>query len=184
MRCCIASVYRPSERHPHVYSPQPSPSPALSSRRASALVAPVAPGMQMSQVSCSRVADSTMFVGKSKAAPKPKVASKAAPKPKAAPKKAAPAMAGKIAGKKVVKQAPAKRASGGPTGFASQGSAKGKGGVFPWIVNEPGTYAEVPMLSGLFVEKTDELTGWGGDAFSLSKFLYPKGGKGMFDRKM
>merc|ERR1719446_1535115 len=139
--------------------------------QASALVAPVAPGMQMSQVSCSRVADSTMFVGKSKAAPKPKVASKAAPKPKAAPKKAAPAMA-------------AKRASGGPTGFASQGSAKGKGGVFPWIVNEPGTYAEDPMLSGLFVEKTDELTGWGGDAFSLSKFLYPKGGKGMFDRKM
>ena len=124
--------------------------------QASALVAPVAPGVQMSQISCSRVADPTMFVGGGKSTPKPKAA------PKAAPKRSAPAA------KKVVKKAPAKKASGGSTGFAQQGSAKGKGGFFPWVVNEPGTYAEVPMLSGLFADKKD-----------------PKGStKGMFGRKM
>lgn len=40
------------------------------------------------------------------------------------------------------------------------------------------------MLSALVVDKNDELTGWGGSVFSLSKFLYPGGAKGMFDRKM
>merc|ERR1719330_2246495 len=129
--------------------------------QASAL-APVAPCVQMSQVACSRVAEPTMFVGRSKSTPKPAAAPKAVVE-KAA-KKAAP------------KKAPVAR--------ASQGSAKGKGGIFPWITNEPGTYAEVPMLSQLVTEKNDELTGWGGDVFSLSKFLYPTGAKGMFDKKM
>ena len=51
---------------------------------------------------------------------------------------------------------------------------KGKGGIFPWITNEPGTYAEVPMLSSFdFLTEGEKFTPIG-NVFSLSKFLYPK----------
>merc|ERR1719198_1416154 len=56
-------------------------------------------------------------------------------------------------------------------------SPKGKGGILPWITNEPGTYAEVAMLSSFdflgadaakFIGKSQLDKG-----FSLSQFLYP-----------
>mmetsp|Transcript_64661 Transcript_64661/g.107434 ORF Transcript_64661/g.107434 Transcript_64661/m.107434 type:complete len:124 (+) Transcript_64661:42-413(+) len=75
-------------------------------------------------------------------------------------KKAAPKKAKKVA-KKVVK----KSASG----------TKGKGGIFPWVTNEPGTYAELPMLSSFdFVGGDGEKFTAGAPVFALSKFLYPK----------
>ena len=63
-----------------------------------------------------------------RAPPKKAVAKKAAPK-KAAPKKAAPAPKPV---KKVVKKSVKKTVSSGK-------SPVGKGGIFPWITNEPGS---------------------------------------------
>jgi len=42
-------------------------------------------------------------------------------------------------------------------------STKGKGGIFPWITNEPGTYAEVAMLSSFDFtgDDGDKWIGWG-----------------------
>merc|ERR1719453_2460282 len=87
------------------------------------------------------------------------MAPKAAKGAKAAPKKAAPK---KVVAKKVVKKAPPKKVvRAAPSSKGS--SPKGKGGIFPWVTNEPGTYAEVAMLSSFdfLGDDGDKFIGWG-----------------------
>merc|ERR1719310_1662571 len=96
----------------------------------------------------------------------PKKAAKAA---KAAPaKKAAP----KPVKKAVPKKAAPKRAGGK--------SPEGKGGIFPWITNEPGTYAKVLKLSEVdfLGEDGNSFIGWGFMPDSV-KALYNTNKKGL-----
>merc|ERR1719331_1029150 len=106
--------------------------------------APATPALQLSKVATTRVADLSMMARAppKKAAKAAKVAKKAAPKAakKVAKKAAAP--------KPVAKKAPVKKA----VVKKSVGSGKspvGKGGIFPWITNEPGTYGKPLMLSSI-----------------------------------
>ena len=78
--------------------------------------------LQLSKVAASRADASVMMAAKKvvkKAAAKKAVAKKAAPKPAPKPK---PAPAKKVVAKKSYGKSP-----------------KGKGGIFPWITNEPGS---------------------------------------------
>ena len=78
-----------------------------------------------SKLSVSRVSNIEMAP---KGAPKKAVAKKAAPKK----------IAKKVAPKKVVKKSPAKKVvKKAPRRSGS--SPKGKGGIFPWVTNEPGS---------------------------------------------
>merc|ERR1719409_331301 len=109
-----------------------------------------APLAAQSKLSVSRVSSIEM-------APKAAKGAKAAPK-KAAPKKV---VAKKVV-KKVVKKAPPKKVvRAAPSRKGS--SPKGKGGIFPWVTNEPGTYAEVAMLSSFdfLGDDGDKFIGWG-----------------------
>ncbi|KAL1511306.1 hypothetical protein AB1Y20_006111 [Prymnesium parvum] len=58
-------------------------------------------------------------------------------------------------------------------------SPKGKGGILPWVTNEPGTYAEVMNLSSFnfLGDDGDKLVGWGFMPKSVKK-LYPKRSSG------
>merc|ERR1719326_558488 len=109
-----------------------------------------------------------------RATPK-KAAKKAAPKKaakvaKPAPKKAAPK---KVAPKPAAKKAPVKKSFGK--------SPVGKGGIFPWITNEPGTYGKPLMLSAVDFtsDEGDAWIGWGFMPKSVKDSLYPKGKKGL-----
>merc|ERR1719484_124802 len=112
-----------------------------------------------------------------RAAPKKaaKAAKAAAPKKaaakKAAPAKPAPKAAPKPAAKKVVKKSFGK-------------SPVGKGGIFPWITNEPGTYGKPLMLSSIDFtsDQGDALIGWGFMPKSVKASLYPKGYKGLLNK--
>merc|ERR1719460_2655198 len=88
---------------------------------------------------------------------------------RAAPKKAA--KAAKAAKKSVAKK-------------SYRAAPKGKGGIFPWITNEAGTYANVVSLSSVDFtsDQGDSWIGWGFMPKSV-KALYPKGYKGMFNGK-
>jgi len=115
-----------------------------------------APLAAQSKLSVSRVSSIEM-------APKAAKGAKAAPK-KAAPKKvvAKKVVAKKVVAKKVVKKAPPKKVvRAAPSRGGS--SPKGKGGIFPWVTNEPGTYAEVAMLSSFdfLGDDGDKFIGWG-----------------------
>jgi len=79
------------------------------------------------------------------------------PKPKSAPKPAAP-----------------KKAD----------TSKGKGGILPWVTNEPGTYAELPNLSSFDFtgDDGDKLVGWGGMPKSVKALYNSKGSKGLFGK--
>merc|ERR1719409_2128496 len=125
-----------------------------------------APLAAQSKLSVSRVSSIEM-------APKAAKGAKAAPK-KAAPKKV---VAKKVV-KKVVKKAPPKKVvRAAPSRKGS--SPKGKGGIFPGVTNEPGTYAEVAMLSSFdfLGDDGDKLVGWGFMPNSV-KALYPKRSSG------
>merc|ERR1719213_1211043 len=100
----------------------------------------------------------------------PKKAAKAAAPKKAAPKKAAKAVK-KAAAKKVVKKSFGK-------------SPVGKGGIFPWITNEPGTYGKPLMLSAVDFtsDEGDAWIGWGFMPKSVKDSLYPKGYKGLLNK--
>merc|ERR1719198_2575471 len=88
---------------------------------------------------------------------------------KAAPKKAAP--------KKVSKAAPKKSTPSGK-------SPVGKGGIFPWITNEPGTYGKPATLSSVDFtsDDGDAWIGWGFMPKSVKDTLYPKGYKGLLNK--
>merc|ERR1719482_1824706 len=109
----------------------------------------------------------------------PKKAAKAAKVAKAAPKKAAAPkkVAKKAPVKRVVKKAPAKKVGGGKSPVA-------KGGIFPWITNEPGTYGKPFMLSAVDFtsDDGDAWIGWGFMPKSVKDTLYPKGYKGMLNK--
>merc|ERR1740138_196659 len=59
-------------------------------------------------------------------------------------------------------------------------SPVGKGGIFPWITNEPGTYGKPFMLSAVDFtsDDGDAWIGWGFMPKSVKDTLYPKGYKG------
>merc|ERR1719238_2389967 len=101
----------------------------------------------------------------------PKKAAKVAKK--AAPKKPAP--------KPVAKKAPARKAV---VKKSSGKSPVGKGGIFPWITNEPGTYGKPVMLSAVDFtsDASDAWIGWGFMPKSVKNTLYPKGYKGMLNK--
>jgi len=109
-----------------------------------------APLAAQSKLAVSRVSSIEM-------APKAAKAAKKAPAKKAPAKKAAP----KKVAKKVVKKAPPKKVVKATSKAGA--SPKGKGGIFPWVTNEPGTYAEVAMLSSFdfLGDDGDKFIGWG-----------------------
>jgi len=148
--------------------------------------APATPALQLSKVAASRADASMMARAPPKKAAKAAKVAKAAPKKAAAPKKvvkkAAPKPAPKPVAKKapvkrVVKKAPAKKVGGGK-------SPVGKGGIFPWITNEPGTYGKPFMLSAVDFtsDDGDAWIGWGFMPKSVKDTLYPKGYKGMLNK--
>merc|ERR1719460_1707814 len=106
----------------------------------------------------------------------PKKAAKAAKAPKAA--KVAKAAPKKAAPKPAPKKAPPKKTKS----FGK--SPVGKGGIFPWITNEPGTYGKPLMLSSIDFtsDDGDAWIGWGFMPKSVKASLYPKGYKGMFNK--
>jgi len=77
--------------------------------------------------------------------------------------------------RKVAKKA-APKSSGRKT------AQEGKGGIFPWVTNEPGTYSKPLMLSSIDFtgDDSDSFIGWGFQPDSVKKLLYPKGYKGGF----
>jgi len=129
------------------------------------------PALAASKLSASRVVGAEMFSSSKKAAPKAaKVAKKVAKK--VAAKK--PVAKKPVAKKPVAKKAPVKKSVS-----KSGSSPKGKGGIFPWVTNEPGTYAEVMNLSSMdfLGDDGDKLVGWGFMPNSV-KALYPKRSSG------
>merc|ERR1719231_1221018 len=100
--------------------------------------APATPALQLSKVAAR--ADGFEMMARAPPKKAAKAATKAAPKKVVAKKvvatkKVAPKPAPKAAPKKTVaKKAPAKKSFGK--------SPEGKGGIFPWITNEPGTYGK------------------------------------------
>ena len=68
------------------------------------------------------------------------------------------------------------RVSTSAVSMGKVGEKTKKGGIFPWLVNEPGTYAEVAMLSSYnFLGKDgDKFIGWGAMPNSV-KALYTNG---------
>merc|ERR1719201_1643728 len=118
--------------------------------------APATPALQLSKIAAaSRAEDVSMMARRA-----PKKAA-AAPKKKAAPKKSAPK----------------KSTSSGK-------SPVGKGGIFPWITNEPGTYGKPLMLSAVDFtsDDGDAWIGWGFMPKSVKASLYPKGYKGLLNK--
>jgi hypothetical protein len=71
------------------------------------------------------------------------------------------------------KKAPAKKSSS-----SGRNSRDGKGGIFPWITNEAGTYAKPLMLSSqdFLGADGDKWIGWGFVPNSVKK-LYNRGGR-------
>merc|ERR1712216_169343 len=110
-----------------------------------------------------------------KTAPVKKAVVKKVVAKKAAPKKAAPAP--KPAAKKLTKAKPKVTKSSGK-------SPVGKGGIFPWITNEPGTYGKPLMLSAVDFtsDAGDAWIGWGFMPKSVKNTLYPKGYKGLLNK--
>jgi len=88
--------------------------------------------------------------------------------------KAAPRPAPRPAPKKTV-AAPVKRSGSGK-------SPVGKGGILPWVTNEPGTYARPLMLSSIdfLADDGDSFVGWGAMPNSVKALYNPKGRKGLF----
>jgi len=146
------------------------------------------------------------------AAPKPKPGAKAAPKkaaakpaPKAAPKKA---VARSAAAKKPAARAGGESTFWGvsrgvnsisrgikptavsrpkPPGVTPSNDpffnkTRGKGGIFPWITNEEGTYAKPLQLSAIDFtgDDADALIGWGAMPDSVKNLYNPRGRKGLF----
>jgi len=159
----------------------------------SAFTAPVASVMVSQSARASAV---TMFSSSKKAAPKKAApaAKAAAPVKKAAPKKAAAPVAKKAAPAPAKKAAPApaKKAAPAPAKKApakrtvvSSGkrssSTEGKGGIFPWVTNQPGTYAKQLFLSGVdfLGADGDKWIGWGAMPDSVKKLYNRKGRKGL-----
>merc|ERR1719379_1185846 len=133
---------------------------ALSCVLACSAYAPATPALQLSKVASSRVEGPAMMA-------------------RAAPKKAAKAAPKKVV-KKVVKKAAPKTAPKKSFGK----SPVGKGGIFPWITNEPGTYGKPLTLSAVDFtsDEGDAWIGWGFMPQSVKKTLYPKGYKGLFGK--
>merc|ERR1719197_2439509 len=92
---------------------------------------------------------------------------KSAPKGKPAAKKP-------VAKKPVAKTAPVRKSSGR--------SPVGKGGILPWVTNEPGTYAKPIMLSSInfLGDDGDDWVGWGFMPNSVKALYNPNGAKGLF----
>merc|ERR1711988_1615890 len=73
------------------------------------------------------------------------------------------------------KRAPVKKA------VKKSSSTEGKGGIFPWITNEPGTYAKPLMLSSVnfLGDDGDKWIGWGFMPKSVKNLYNPNGKKGL-----
>mmetsp|Transcript_29652 Transcript_29652/g.88165 ORF Transcript_29652/g.88165 Transcript_29652/m.88165 type:complete len:120 (-) Transcript_29652:44-403(-) len=91
-----------------------------------------------------------------------------------ASKVAARASPVEMGARRPVKKAAAKK----PVARKASGT-KGKGGILPWVTNEPGTYAEVINLSEVTLREAERWIGSGSNAgpaylFGLaSKMIYP-----------
>lgn len=109
-----------------------------------------------------------------KGAKKP-AAKKPAAKTAAKPAAAKPAPKASPAARKPVRRAAPLRRNIGK-------SPVGKGGIFPWITNKPGTYAKPLMLSSIdfLADEGDDLVGWGFMPDSVKQLYNPKGRKGLF----
>jgi len=59
---------------------------------------------------------------------------------------------------------------------------KGKGGIFPWVVSEEGSYSKPLNLSSIDFtsDDADKLIGWGAMPNSVKNLYNPKGRKGLF----
>merc|ERR1719217_995543 len=109
----------------------------------------------------------------------------AAKKPVAKKAVAKKPVAKKAAKKPVAKKAaPAKKARVATRSRSTGKSPVGKGGIFPWITNKPGTYGKPLTLSAIDFtsDQGDAWIGWGFMPKSVKDSLYPKGNKGMFGK--
>lgn len=158
-------------------SAAPSRSPALSIAAGAALGATVAV-----------LFGSGKKAGAKKAAPKKAAAKKPAAKPAAKKAAPAPAKKGPAVSRAAMVRAPAAKSASSAPRRASvprsgryDGSARGKGGIFPWIQNEPGTYAKPLMLSRFDFtgDDGDKFVGWGGMPPSVKALYNPNGRKGL-----
>lgn len=122
-----------------------------------------------------------LFGSGKKAAPKGAAAKKAPAKkaPAKAPvRKAAPTPAARA------RTAPVKAGRRLKSGPIPGKSPKGKGGIFPWITNKPGTYAEPLRLSAIdfLSDDGDKWIGWGAMPSSVKKLYNRNGKKGLLDK--
>ncbi|KOO29061.1 hypothetical protein Ctob_001862 [Chrysochromulina tobinii] len=78
-----------------------------------------------------------------------------------------------------VMKAPAKRTV--VSSGKRSSSTEGKGGIFPWVTNQPGTYAKQLFLSGVdfLGADGDKWIGWGAMPDSVKKLYNRKGRKGL-----
>jgi len=146
----------------------------------SSAFAPATPALQLSKVAARSDGPAMMARAPPKKAAKAAKAAKPVAK-KAAPKKAAPKKVVKAAPKPVAKKAPPKKVvKSKPSGK----SPVGKGGIFPWITNEPGTYGKPLTLSAVDFtsDDGDAWIGWGFMPKSVKDTLYPKGYKGLLNK--
>lgn len=156
----------------------PVAAPAATSSKALPLMAGAALGATVAVLFSS---------GKKGAAAKAKPAAKAVakkPAAKAAAKKPVAKPAPKPVAKKPVAKAAPRPAPKKPAvkkgGFYN--NTAGKGGIFPWIVNEKGSYSKPLMLSSIDFtsDEGDALVGWGAMPDSVKAIYNPKGRKGLF----
>jgi len=128
--------------------------------------APAGAKLQLSQVAASRAVDPLMMAKRVSAKP---VAKKAVKK----------------VVKKVAKKAPApKRAPAGKRAPKKLSGTEGKGGIFPWVTNEPGTYAKVAKLSSFnfLGDDGNDLIGWGFMPNSVKALYNANGYKGLLNK--
>jgi len=69
-----------------------------------------------------------------------------------------------------------------PSSDPAFNKTRGKGGLFPWVVNQEGTYAKPLTLSAIDFtgDDADKLIGWGAMPNSVKNLYNPYGRKGLF----
>jgi len=154
---------------PVAAAPVQVPVSGASSNRVLSLAAGAALGATVAVLFSSGKKSAPKAAAKGKPAAKKPVAKKPVAKKPVAKPVARPA-----ARKPVAKAAPVRKSSGR--------SPVGKGGILPWVTNEPGTYAKPIMLSSInfLGDDGDDWVGWGFMPNSVKALYNPNGAKGLF----
>jgi len=161
---------------PVVAAPVQVPTSSAPSNKALSLAAGAALGATVAVLFSSGKKSAPKAAAKKPAAKKPVAKKPVAKKPVAKPVAKKPVARPRPVARPAAKPAPkvVKRSSGK--------SPVGKGGIFPWVTNEPGTYAKPLMLSSIdfLGDDGDALVGWGFMPNSVKALYNPRGRKGLF----